>query len=77
MTAYFFTQPFAKKDIYIQVRNEICKMLGERQWSLKIQSTSVKIRDFSLSEVRGFDLDVSNITVEKLPLIVALVGIRD
>ncbi|MBD0377956.1 MAG: hypothetical protein ICV51_20300 [Flavisolibacter sp.] len=32
------------------------------------------LKDISLSEERGFGLDVSNVTVEKFPLIVAPVS---
>ncbi|MBD0280370.1 MAG: potassium transporter Kup, partial [Flavisolibacter sp.] len=43
-------------------------------WERLIMKLHFWLKDISLSEERGFGLDVSNVTVEKFPLIVAPVS---
>jgi KUP system potassium uptake protein len=40
-------------------------------WERLVMKMYFWLKDISLSEERGFGLDVSNVTVEKFPLIVA------
>jgi KUP system potassium uptake protein len=40
-------------------------------WERMVMKIYFWLKDLSLSEERGFGLDVSNVTVEKFPLIVA------